>query len=153
MRLAIASGMRCDMIMKRRVRHVREADTARRAAALMLEEDLGFLPVCDAHGCVVGVVTDRDLVLRVIAVGRDAGKVTIGEVMTPHVVACRPGHGLGHVEALMRRHRKSRIVVTGAHGELCGVISLSDIAQYERPARAGRALEAISARKYAAERP
>jgi CBS domain-containing protein len=109
--------------------------------------------VCDARGRVVGVVTDRDLAVRVCAQGGMAEETLVGSVMTPDVVACRPGHPVGHAERLMSRHHVSRVFVTRRDGVLVGVLSLSDVAQFERPARVARTLAAIAERKYRPESP
>ena len=143
--------MRCDQVMKRSVHSVRAEDTVLHAVRVMLEEEIGFLPVCGDREKVIGVLTDRDIVLRACAACRDPATSSVREVMTPQVIACRPGHALGHAEALMRKYRKSRIVITDATGRLLGVLSLSDIVQYETPTRTARALYAIASRKYGAE--
>lgn len=139
--------MRCEEIMKRHVHRLRPADTLRTAAQKMREHGVGFLPVCDEGGRVVGVVTDRDLVLRACADERPM-TTSVEAVMSTDVVSCRPSHGVRHAEALMREHRKSRIVVVGDHGALEGILSLSDVAQYETRAHTADTLAAISERKY-----
>ncbi len=126
-------------------------DTVLHASKVMLEQDIGFLPVCRPDKTVLGVITDRDIVLRVCAMGGDPAKTCVCDVMTPQVIACRPGHPLGHAEELMCKHRKSRVIVTDALGRVCGVLSLSDVVQYETPTRTAHALYAIASRKYGSE--
>jgi CBS domain-containing protein len=145
--------MRCEEIMKRGVRTVRESDLALAAAVAMRDDDIGFLPVCDPDGKAIGVVTDRDIAMRVCAADARASAMTVADVMTRSVVACRPHQAIARAESLMRRHRITRVLVTDDAGVLVGVVSLSDLAQYERSSAVGRTMRAISERKYAPERP
>jgi CBS domain-containing protein len=138
--------------MKREVHSVSEHDTVATAAQVMREHEVGFLPVCDQHGIVVGVVTDRDLVVRACAEGCDPSTV-VSRVMTRARIACRPEDPISRADALMRRHRISRVVITDAGGAPAGVLSLSDLAQYEAPTRVGRTIQRVAERKYAPERP
>ncbi|HEY7410549.1 MAG TPA: CBS domain-containing protein [Vicinamibacteria bacterium] len=121
-------------------------DTVARCAELMKERRIGFVPVLDADRRVLGVVTDRDLVLRVLAPGA-APSVPVSEVMTKEVVSCRSGDTLGAAEEKMALRRKSRVVVIDAEGRCIGVISLSDIAQAENRARTGKLLFAVTRRE------
>ena len=138
--------MRCQDMMKRDVQCVSPADTAQDAAMRMRDENIGFLPVCDQNRQVLGTITDRDLALRVIAEGRPAS-TAVKELMTDEVIACRPEDDLRRAEELMARHRKSRIMCVSESGVLAGVISLSDIAQREKPARAAQTLRGVSERE------
>jgi len=134
--------------MRRHVERLRPSDTLVAAAQKMREHDVGFLPVCDDDGRVVGVLTDRDLVVRACANGAKLDEVRVDAIMSTDLVSCRPSHGVGHVEALMVKFRKLRVLVTDEFGRLLGVISLSDVAQYEAPARTASTLYGITARKY-----
>ena len=145
--------MRCSEIMKRDVERISENDSVHVAARRMRDHDVGILPVCDVRRRAVGVVTDRDLALRVCAEGRSATTTLVRDVMTPQVVACRPGHPLGHAERLMEQHRISRVFVTDRSAHVVGIVSLSDVVQYERPARVARTLGRIAERKYRPESP
>jgi CBS domain-containing protein len=145
--------MRCREVMNHVVVRVAPGDTVRQAARRMLEADVGFLPVCDDSGRVVGVLTDRDLAVRVCAEKGRSCDEPVADVMTREVISCRPGHPLGHAEALMCKGRKSRIVVTDKNGRLVGVISLSDIVQYDKPRRVARTLYDIASRKFGSEHP
>jgi CBS domain-containing protein len=145
--------MQISEIMKRNVRVIAEGDDARAAARLMRDEDVGLLAVCDGRGGVVGVLTDRDIALRV-CVGRDPpNAVLVRTVMTKNPICCRPTHRVAHAEALMRRHRVTRILVIDDAGKLVGIVSLSDIAHYEPPSKVGAIFRSVAERKYAPERP
>ena len=145
--------MRCQQIMKRDVRAVAEIDAALVAARIMREHDVGFLPVCDEAGRVVGVLTDRDLALRVCAEDSRPAATPVGSVMTRGAISCRPMQPVSHAERLMRQHHLTRIMVVDDENRPVGVISLSDIAQYEPASRVGRTLHTVAQRKYAPERP
>lgn len=138
--------MRCEQIMKRDVECVSPQDTVHTAAKRMRDEEIGFLPVCEAGKKVLGTITDRDLAIRVLAEAR-AATTRIEDVMTHEVVACRPEDDLSKAEELMSKHRKSRMMCIDASGRLVGVISLSDIAQRESGAKASQTLRNVSERE------
>lgn len=141
--------MRIDSIMKRKdaVLWLRPEDWCLDAARLMAERNTGFLPVCDATGKVVGVITDRDLVLRVTAKNVPPGMVHVEQVMSRDVVSCRPTDDLRRAEVLMATYRKSRLPVCDESGRLVGVISLSDVAQADRSVETGALLREVTARE------
>lgn len=124
--------MRCAAVMHHPVVTIDAAQSAQAAAALMREHDIGFLPVCDGDGRAIGVLTDRDLAVRVCAAGRDAAGVPVGEVMSPEVIACGAGDSLVCVEELMIGHRKQRILVVDDAGRPAGVIAVADLAAHDR---------------------
>jgi CBS domain-containing protein len=135
--------MRCEKIMKTEVACVTADDLVQRAAWIMRGENIGFLPVCNRDGGVIGTITDRDIAIRVCAEGLDASETRIGDVMTDEVVACYPEDDITRVEQLMAKHQKSRIVVTNEVGRLLGVISLSDIVGNDSNRHAARTLRKI----------
>jgi CBS domain-containing protein len=120
--------MRCEELMRRPVESCRATDNVHAAARAMRDANIGFLPVCDEAERVIGVVTDRDLAMRVLAAERDLATTTIGDVMSREVVSCRPQDDVRQAQRLMAQHKKSRVVVTDPRGRLLGVISLADAA-------------------------
>jgi CBS domain-containing protein len=136
----------CDDVMSPDVQFVSEEDTIKDAARKMRLCNIGFLPVCDADRRVLGTITDRDITIRAVADNRPPDACRVGEVMTRDVVACRPEDPLATCERYMAHYQKSRVVVTGDDGRLCGVISLSDIAEIEAP-EAAHTLCAVAARE------
>jgi CBS domain-containing protein len=123
--------MSCEEIMRKEVECCSPRDTVEDAAIKMRDEDIGFLPVCDQSKKALGTLTDRDIVIRVIAEGKPADTL-VEEAMTREVVACRPEDDLSEAERLMARHHISRIMVADESDRLVGVLSLSDIAQHDR---------------------
>jgi CBS domain-containing protein len=138
--------MRCEHVMKHNVECVSPQDTVQTAATRMRDEHIGFLPVCDRKKKVLGAITDRDLAIRVLATGLPATTL-ISEVMSHEVIACRPEDDLRRAEELMARNHKSRIMCVSESGILAGVISLSDIAQQEKPNRAAQTMRSVSDRE------
>ena len=133
----------CSEVMKTRVAFCRESDPVMACARLMRERNIGFLPVLDDQDEVVGILTDRDLVLRVVAEGRVA-ITPVEQVMTRDVRVCRPEDDLQSVERKMALSGKSRLVVVEDDGRCVGVISLSDVVGKESSTRAGDVLYAVS---------
>ncbi|MFD8202340.1 CBS domain-containing protein [Streptomyces sp. NPDC059701] len=104
-----------------------------RAARLMREENVGDVLVtydCDLFG----LLTDRDIVLRSVADGRDPDGTTVGSVCTPPpVVTLAPEDSTEHAVDLMRRHAVRRLPVVEHGGVPVGVVSLGDLAGTEDP--------------------
>jgi CBS domain-containing protein len=109
---------------------------------------VGFLPVLGDDDEVVGVVTDRDLVVRALALARPLD-TPVAEVMTGEVMGCRPRDDLRRAEEVMVANRKSRIPILDDAGHCVGVVSLTDVAQAESARRAGEVLEGVTRREAA----
>jgi CBS domain-containing protein len=122
--------MKCREIMKTDIECVSAETTIQAAARKMRDQNVGFLPVCDAGMLVTGTVTDRDLAIRGVAEGRDPG-TPVGALMSIDVIACRPEDPLSYARELMAQHHKSRIMCLDSDGRVAGVISLSDLAQHD----------------------
>jgi CBS domain-containing protein len=145
--------MRCRDLMKTDITCCSQNDSVFDCAKKMNQVNVGFMPICEkdhANGHVLlGTLTDRDIVLRVVAYpgGRDPREVHCGEVMSKPAITCKPGDDISRAEDLMARNHVSRICVT--EGDLLkGVISLSDIVQAERDAGA-ETLRRVSEREAA----
>lgn len=136
--------MVCADIMKQDVECITPDEPVERAARLMRDENVGFLPVC-RDATVIGAVTDRDITLRVVAEGLP-GTTPVERAMTRQVVACRPTDDVRRAEQLMGENQKSRIMCLDDQGRLVGVISLSDIAQRDA-ARVIRTLQQVTDRE------
>lgn len=114
------------------------------AARMLSHYNIGALPVCGADGRVCGVVTDRDLVVRCVAAGRDPGRTPVRQVMTRSVVSVRPDAEAAAAAGIMAREQVRRLPVV-ENGRLCGMVSLGDIALREELGYdAGDALAQIS---------
>jgi CBS domain-containing protein len=140
--------MKCSEIMQKEVVTCHETESASDCARVMREQNIGFVPVVNARGFVIGTITDRDLVVRGLAAGKD-GATPIGDLMSRDIVACSPEDDVRSCERKMSDEKKSRMLVLQG-GRCYGVISLSDIARVEDLARAGEVLRRVTQRE---ERP
>jgi CBS domain-containing protein len=111
-------------------------------ARVMAREDVGSIPVVE-DGRLVGVVTDRDLVVRVLAEGRDPQATTVGEVVSTDVVTVPPDAGLDDALRLLARHQVRRLPVV--EGErLVGIVAQADVARHGDDSQTGQVVEQIS---------
>jgi CBS domain-containing protein len=108
----------------------------------MREGDFGSMPVVD-EGRLVGVLTDRDIVVRAVAERLDPAAVHVGEVASRDPVTVSPGDGLDAAMELMARHKVRRLPVVEG-GRLVGVVSQADIALGAKEAKTGAVVEQIS---------
>jgi CBS domain-containing protein len=113
------------------------------AARLMEREDVGSLPVVEENGNLVGIVTDRDIALRVVAAARDPEKTQVGEILTEHPVVVLPDDPLADALELMASHQVRRLPVVDDK-QLVGMLAQADVAQEAKDKKAGQVLEAIS---------
>ncbi len=97
------------------------------AVKRMDELGIGALPVVDDKGNLVGIFTERDLLRRVVAKGRDPAKTRIEEVMTPNPVTVRPSDSVEEAKRLMARIKARHLPVVDENGRLVGIVSIKDI--------------------------
>lgn len=115
-------------VMERSVKTARPDQTVREAAELMEEAGVGCLPVVDG-GLPVGMVTDRDIAIRVDAYGKDAMFTRVGEIMTSEFVYCHETQEVDEVLKLMFEKGLHRLPVVSRSGHgLLGIVSLTDLA-------------------------
>ena len=122
---------------------VKRSTAVRQAAELMSREDVGSLPVVEETGELVGIVTDRDIVVRVVAAGHDVDAVQVGEILTSQPVSVSPDDPLDDAMELMAGYRVRRLPVV-IDMQLVGVLAQADVAQEAKDKQAGQVLEAIS---------
>jgi CBS domain-containing protein len=139
--------MKVGDLMTKEVRMARADMTIREAAQSMTDFDVGGLPVVK-NGNLVGFVTDRDIILRVVAAGVDASMTTVGGAMTQNVVKLDTGRGAGEALAIMNERKIRRVVVTGGGERIAGILSLGDLAARGRiEVGAGQVLGELTGRK------
>ena len=97
------------------------------AATKMKELNVGSLPVCD-NGKLEGLITDRDIIVRLLAEGRDPLCTRIGEIMTPGATYCFDDQTLDEAASLMEAQQIRRLPILNRNKELVGMLSLGDIA-------------------------
>lgn len=123
------------------------SDNVQRAAQLMKSEDVGPIPVVEDERTkkLIGIVTDRDLVLKVLAEGRDPVNTLVNDVMSSELVTCHPEDDLQEAMQLMSETQVRRIPVIDEIGILVGIIAQADIAtRIEQPEAVEDVLEKIS---------
>ncbi|MBV2155328.1 CBS domain-containing protein [Kitasatospora sp. SUK 42] len=122
---------------------VQESETLETAARRMRELDVGALPICGADDRLHGIVTDRDIVVKCLAEGRDPRTTTAGELAQGKPVTIDASADQAEVLQLMEKHRIRRLPVTEAH-RLVGMISEADIAQHLDRHEVGEFVEIVS---------
>jgi CBS domain-containing protein len=121
------------------------ADTPLRdVARLMIENDCGQIPVVDGQGAPVGVVTDRDITVRIVAEGRDTMNATAGDAMSSPVETVRADSSLQDAVALMERAKVRRVPVVDAQGKLAGIVSQADVALSGKPKDTAEMVKEVS---------
>jgi CBS domain-containing protein len=113
------------------------------AAKMMKAEDVGLAPIVEGDR-LVGTVTDRDIVTRVIAEGRDPGSTSVREIASTNLVTIDPQQGLDEALSLMAEHQVRRIPVVEEDGRLVGVVAQADVAEHADSSATGRMVEEIS---------
>jgi CBS domain-containing protein len=102
--------------------------TLRDAATIMKQHDCGSLPVLDAKGRLIGVVTDRDMVVRAIATGRGSD-TTVRDVMTKDPACCASDDDVELVQRIMSEKQVRRVPVVDKDGKTVGIVSQADLAR------------------------
>ncbi len=137
---------RCREIMTRNVKTANREMSLQEVARLMREGDMGAMPVVENEK-LVGIVTDRDIVVRAIAEGRDS-TAKIGDVMTTEIFSVKPDDFVFEAIRLMGDKQVRRIPVVSESGELAGIIAMADIAlEMEDEREIAETLEEISSGK------
>jgi CBS domain-containing protein len=113
------------------------------AAKMMKDEDVGLAPVVEGDR-LVGTVTDRDIVTRVIAEGRDPGSTSVRDIATTDLVTIDPQQSLDDALRLMAQHQVRRLPVVENDGRLVGVLAQADVAGHAESSATGRMVEGIS---------
>jgi CBS domain-containing protein len=102
-------------------------DTADRAANLMWEHDVGSIAVIDPEAGLVGIVTDRDLVMATHLRNQHLAEIPVLTVMGPKVYTCRPDDSVGKAEQTMAAHQVHRLPVVDDEGLVVGMLSTNDL--------------------------
>ena len=125
--------MKLSEIMTDVVVRIHPEETVAVAARTLARCNIGMLPVCGGDGRLCGVVTDRDLVTRCIAAGKEPTRTAVREVMTANVVSAARNMDTVAAAQLMGRQQIRRLPVL-ENGRLCGMVSLGDLAKREETA-------------------
>ena len=140
---AAKSRIRCRDIMTKSVRTATREQSLKDVAILMRDGDMGSVPVVE-NGKLVGIVTDRDIVVRSIAEGKDAS-ASVDEAMTTDIFAVKPDDFVFEAIRLMGNKQVRRVPVVDNDGSLAGIIAIADIAlEMEDEKEIAETLEEIS---------
>jgi CBS domain-containing protein len=138
---------KCNEVMTKDPVYCLPNDAVARAAQMMKKENVGPIPVIENEGTkkLVGIVTDRDLALKVVADGRDSKATKVEEVMTREVVTCRPEDDLQRALDAMSEHQLRRIPVVDDGNKLVGIIAQADVAtRVKQSQKTAETVEGIS---------
>ena len=113
------------------------------AAKMMRDEDVGLAPIVEGER-LVGVLTDRDIAVRVVAEGRDPDQVKVAEVASRDVVTLDPQQDLDEALRPMAQHQVRRLPVVEEDGRLVGVVAQADVAKEADQGRTGEVVQQVS---------
>jgi CBS domain-containing protein len=133
-------------VMTRHPRAVEAHTSVREAARLMEGDDVGSLPVVEMQDSarLIGVLTDRDIALRVVAAGRDPETTAVSEVASREVLTITPDDDLDDALEKMARAQVRRLPVVIGDGELVGILSQADLPRVTKEKEVGEVVGAIS---------
>lgn len=120
--------MKVKKCMHNGVQWVAPETSVKEVANAMLQQDIGAVPVGE-NDRLIGMVTDRDIVLRAVANGGDVSTMTARDVMTQGVVWCRDSDDLSHAANLMKSKKVRRLPIIDKHKRMVGILSLGDLSQ------------------------
>lgn len=115
-------------------------------ATLMIDNDCGMIPVVEENGSPkpIGTVTDRDIVIRSIAKGKNPIELSAGDIMSQQPVTIRQDASDDEAEELMAQHQIRRLIVVDGSGDCAGVLAQADLARKEPESETGRVVKKIS---------
>jgi len=133
-------------VMTANPRTVQEKSSIQEAARLMLDRDCGAVPVVAENGRkVIGIITDRDIVVRLVAEGKDPLRSKVADAMTRKASTVREDSAVDEVLSIMSKEQIRRVPVVNASGELVGIVSIADIAnETGEDRKLGQAVDRIS---------
>jgi CBS domain-containing protein len=122
--------MKAKDVMTRDVKSCRPESNLAQAGALMWDYDCGVLPVADDAERVMGLITDRDITVRLVALEADARNAAVSDCMTREAIACHADEPIRECMRQMSRHQIRRLPIVNAQNQVIGMLSQSDLARY-----------------------
>lgn len=115
-------------------------------AVMMITNDCGLIPVCDnPNDCrVMGVITDRDIVVRAVAEGKNPIEMIASDVMTRDVFTCSPQTNIDDCCDLMEQRQIRRVPVVDERGRIVGIVAQADVARQASEARTAEVVKEVS---------
>jgi CBS domain-containing protein len=136
-------GKRIQEVMTSDPRSVSPDAPVADASRIMRDEDTGIVPIVE-DGKRIGTITDRDIVVRLIAEGRDASSATVRDIASTDLVTVDPQQDLDEALRLMAQHQVRRLPVVEEDGRLVGILSQADVARQAQDKQTGELVEEIS---------
>ena len=102
------------------------------AARIMCENHIGCIPVCDDNKSVVGILTDRDIVLRTVACNKDSKNTPVSDIMTTNVCTCGCDQDVCDAENTMSKYQIRRIPVVDSNNKMVGILTMGDLAHNQK---------------------
>jgi len=134
----------CDL-MSTDVECVTPDTKLQQAAEMMAQHDVGLLPVVDADQRLVGVISDRDIVCRSVAQGRNPLEMSVGDAMSQgDIWSVTEETEAESVRAMMQEHQVRRVPVVDRNGKCCGIIAQADIARQGSDPAVADVVQAVS---------
>ncbi len=130
-------------LMTSPVQCIDESQTLAQAARMMADLDVGALPICGADGKLHGMLTDRDIVIKALARGKDPGSTTAGQLANGKPFYVDVDASIDEALQIMSEHQVRRLPVISDH-KLVGMVSQCDVARNESKSRTGELVGAIS---------
>lgn len=133
--------MKVKQCMCNQVEYLSTNNTVKECAELMSEKHIGCVPVCDAMKNVVGLVTDRDLILRSVACGKDAIHTPLSDIMSTNIYSCYQDADIEEAKKIMSENQIRRLPITDESGKIVGIVSLANLCKSTKDV--GQTLENI----------
>lgn len=132
-----------DEIMTKRVEFIGPDALLREAAKKMKDIDCGMLPVCDGDR-IIGTITDRDITINAVAVGKDPGNTKVRDAMHKGVVCAYVDQDIDEAARLMEEKKVRRLPILDRNNRLCGIVAQRDLALHASAETTGEVVEGIS---------
>jgi CBS domain-containing protein len=138
---------KCSDVMTREPVCCEPGDSVNQVARVMKREDVGSIPVVDSHEDkkLIGIVTDRDLVVKVLAEGMSTERATVRDAMTANPAFCGENDDVSRAVEMMSDRQVRRMPIVNENGRLTGIIAQADVAtRVHSDRKTGELVEAIS---------
>lgn len=119
--------MKIKECMCNEVAYLNPENTVKDCAKLMCNRHIGCVPVCDLQKNIVGLVTDRDLILRSIACDKDISNTPISDIMTSKVCTCFQNEEVEYAQKVMSEHQIRRLPVIDENNKIIGIVTIGDL--------------------------
>lgn len=136
--------MDLDRLMTRNPKFCLATSPLDEVARAMRDEDVGEIPVVDLDRHPVGVITDRDIVVRTLAAGQNPLEVRVQDCMTAPPVVIQEDASVEDCASLMERQKIRRVPVVDAKGALCGIVALADLERSDARSLQNEVTRAVS---------